>query len=102
MVKAGGFPCYYELERAAQAGSFQGLLGHGQIPLSVSVAHSIANSPRQAAFVKAEVAAEGIQGRLGDQLGAVLRRQLPSEPFSDLVCSAPERSHPGHAGATRS
>ena len=49
MVKAGGFPGYYESECAAQAGSFQGLLGHGQIPLSVGVAYSIANSPQQAA-----------------------------------------------------
>ena len=49
MIEAGGFPGYYESECAAQAGSFQGLLGHGQIPLSVSVAYSIANSPQQAA-----------------------------------------------------
>ena len=29
MEKSGGLPAYYKLERAAQAGSFQGLLGHG-------------------------------------------------------------------------
>jgi hypothetical protein len=33
MEEAGGLPGHYELLRAAQAGSFQGLLGHGQIPL---------------------------------------------------------------------
>jgi hypothetical protein len=40
--------------------------------------------------VKAEVAAEGIQGWLGDQLTALLRRSLPSMVSPDPVCSSPD------------